>query len=215
MSTVLFTDRTTPGVSASVDGRGITLVAVNMSFTGSAAAVRLEGELDGVWDTVESYTLDGDGSFGAFWVKAVRENYRVTIDSIDGSLNAMMSTILGGMVAYDPAARAAASAQAAAESAALAVAHNLETWGAGLLFTSVTITERDSNGFTKKADITWPDDTPGKFVVDVISTNFPGAIDAWHATYLQPSPKLVTQPTVTRNSDGYVDVQPSITVTEA
>lgn len=120
MSTVLFTDRTTPGVSASVDGRGITLIAVNMAFTGSAAAVRLEGELDGVWGTVESYTLDGDGSFGAFWVEAVRENYRVTIDSINGSLDALLSTILGGVAAYGPDARAAASARAAAESAAQA-----------------------------------------------------------------------------------------------
>lgn len=93
------------------------------------------------------------------------------------------------------------------------VQYNLETWGAGLLFKSVVITERDSSGFTKKADVTWPDDTPGKFEVDAISVTFPGAIDAWHATYLQPSPKLVTQPTVTRNSEGYVDVQPSITVT--
>lgn len=122
MSTVLFTDRTTPGVSASVDGRGITLVAVNMSFTGNAAAVRLEGELDGVWDTVESYTLDGDGSFGAFWVETVRDNYRVTIDSINGSLDALLSTILGGVAAYGPDARAAASARAAAESAARAEA---------------------------------------------------------------------------------------------
>jgi hypothetical protein len=121
MSTVLFTDRTTPGVSATVDGRGVSLVAVNMSFTGTAATVRLEGETDGVWSTVESYVLNGDGQFGAYWVEAARDNYRVTIDSIAGSLDALLSTVQGGAAAYGPDARAAASARAAAESAAQAV----------------------------------------------------------------------------------------------
>lgn len=72
---------------------------------------------------------------------------------------------------------------------------------------------RDSNGAITTANIVWPDGTPGVFTTDVASPAFPGAIDAWHATYAAAGgPKTVTQPAVTRDSNGAVSAQPAITI---
>lgn len=71
---------------------------------------------------------------------------------------------------------------------------------------------RDSNGALTSATIKWPDGINGVFTTDVASTAFPGAIDAWHATYLGTTTKTVTQPLVTRDANGAVTVQPAITI---
>lgn len=63
------------------------------------------------------------------------------------------------------------------------------------------------------ANIKWPDGTSGVFTADTLSTAFPGAIDAWHATYLGATTKTVTQPLVTRDpATGVVTAQPAITI---
>ena len=84
-------------------------------------------------------------------------------------------------------------------------------WAYGSLFRVVTAT-RDANGAITTASIIWPDGTAGAFTTDTASTAFPGAIDAWHATYASSPAKTITQPAVTRDSSGAVIAQPAITI---
>ena len=70
-----------------------------------------------------------------------------------------------------------------------------------------TIT-RDSNGAPIAAAVLWPDGTDGNYVADVVSTAFPGSVDAYHITY--GSTLTYTQPAVTRDSSGAVIVTPAI-----
>lgn len=69
---------------------------------------------------------------------------------------------------------------------------------------------RDDNGAIVNASIVWPDGVAGEFITDIASTDFPGAIDAWHASYYN---KTITQPRVIRDVNGAVTSQPAITVT--
>ncbi|NOV28004.1 hypothetical protein E5S69_31455 [Cupriavidus necator] len=87
----------------------------------------------------------------------------------------------------------------------------LLSWAQVQNFQLVSAT-RDANGAITTASIKWPDGTSGVFTTDVASTAFPGAIDAWHATYAGTPAKTVTQPAVTRDSNGAVTVQPAITI---
>lgn len=84
-------------------------------------------------------------------------------------------------------------------------------WSYGSLF-QLNQSERDVNGAIVTAQITWPDGVGGTFTTDVASNSFPGAIDAWHATYASSPSKLITQPEVTRDLNGAVTSQPAITV---
>lgn len=102
-------------------------------------------------------------------------------------------------------------AAASAASAANAAAYELMTWSYNQSFQLVSAT-RDANGAIVTATIKWPDGTSGVFATDVASTAFPGAIDAWHATYLGSTTKTITQPAVTRDANGAVTAQPAITI---
>jgi hypothetical protein len=84
-------------------------------------------------------------------------------------------------------------------------------WAYTQAFQAATAT-RDSNGAITTANIVWPDGTAGVFTTDVASTAFPGAIDAWHATYASSPAKTITQPAVTRDASGAVIAQPAITI---
>jgi hypothetical protein len=84
-------------------------------------------------------------------------------------------------------------------------------WAYTQSFQLVTST-RDANGAIISADIVWPDGVTGTFTTDTTSTAFPGAIDAWHATYAGTPTKLITQPAVTRDVNGAVTAQPAITI---
>lgn len=88
---------------------------------------------------------------------------------------------------------------------------SLSAWAYAQTFQLVSAT-RDANGAITTASIVWPDGTAGAFTTDVASTAFPGAIDAWHATYAGTPTRTVTQPTVTRDANGAVTVQPAITI---
>lgn len=60
---------------------------------------------------------------------------------------------------------------------------------------------RDANGAIVSGVVLWPDGGTGTFTTDVASSAFPGAIDAWHATYLNGAAhQTVTQPQITRDS---------------
>ncbi|OBR52317.1 hypothetical protein [Paraburkholderia tropica] len=90
---------------------------------------------------------------------------------------------------------------------------SLLQWAYGNIFQLVSAT-RDSNEAIVTASIVWPDGSAGTFITDVASTAFPGAIDAWHATYVNGAiTHTVTQPTVTRDANGAVTAQPAITIT--
>jgi hypothetical protein len=73
---------------------------------------------------------------------------------------------------------------------------------------------RDANDVLLAATIEWPDGTPGTYATDA-QDPATGAINAWHATYAASSgTKTITQPAVTRNSNGAViPPQPAITIT--
>jgi hypothetical protein len=91
------------------------------------------------------------------------------------------------------------------------VQYNLQTWATSQTFQLVSAT-RDANGAIVTAVITWPDGVAGVFTTDIASIAFPGAIDAWHATYAGTPAKTITQPEVTRDANGDVTAQPSITI---
>lgn len=76
-----------------------------------------------------------------------------------------------------------------------------------LAYTAVT---RNASEAVTSASVTWPDGTTGTFTADVLSSQFPGAVDAYHVTY---SASTVTQAQVTRDSSGAVTAQPALTVT--
>lgn len=86
------------------------------------------------------------------------------------------------------------------------------SWAYAESFQLVSAT-RDANGAIVTANIAWPDGATGVFTTDTTNSSFPGAIDAWHATYVHGDVQLtVTQPLVTRDANGAVTVQPAITI---
>ena len=86
----------------------------------------------------------------------------------------------------------------------------LMTWAITQAFILVNVT-RDANSAIVTADIQWPDGVNGTLIIDKVS-NFPGAVDAWRATYASDPMKTVTQSAVTRDANGAVINQPIITV---
>jgi hypothetical protein len=93
----------------------------------------------------------------------------------------------------------------ASDSALLAWAYS-QSW-------SVTSATRDANGATTTANIVWPDGTPGVFTADTLSTAYPGEIDAWHVTYVNPLiTKTLTQSAVTRDTNGAIIAEPALLV---
>ena len=115
-----------------------------------------------------------------------------------------MANYLG--VATDAAENAVFAALAAQFS------QNLLSWAYAGAFQLASAT-RDSNEAIVTASIVWPDGATGTFTTDIASTTFPGAIDAWHASYVHGSiSKTITQPQVTRDANGGVTAQPAITI---
>lgn len=117
-----------------------------------------------------------------------------------------------GIILDDPAIPKVISAEMAGFiKGAPGVQYNLETWANAQTFQLVSAT-RDANGAIETANIVWPDGVTGVFTTDVASIEFPGAIDAWHATYAGIPAKLITQTAVTRDANGAVIAQPAITI---
>lgn len=86
-------------------------------------------------------------------------------------------------------------------------------WTNSTSFTLLTAT-RDVNQAVTTGTVQWPDGSTGVFTTDVASTVCPGAVDAYHVTYVPVSgPTLtVTQAAVTRNPSCAVVAQPVPTV---
>ncbi len=79
-----------------------------------------------------------------------------------------------------------------------------------LSFTSLT---RNSANTPTTGNVVWPDGTSGVYTSDTHSSVYPGAVDAYHVTYVGPVTKTVTQPAVTRNAVGAITAQPALIVT--
>lgn len=72
---------------------------------------------------------------------------------------------------------------------------------------------RDGNEAATAAPVVWPDGTTGDYTATTVSTDFPGAIDAYEITYDgNDGTRTYTQPAVTRNAAGAVTLRPAITV---
>jgi hypothetical protein len=90
----------------------------------------------------------------------------------------------------------------------------LYTWTNSTSFSLSSIT-RNSDGAIVTGTTVWPDGSTGSFITDTFSTLFPGAIDAFHVTYVPASgpTKTITQSLLTRDASGAVTVQPVLTIT--
>lgn len=141
-------------------------------------------------------------------------------NSATSSASSASSASTSATTAATKAAEAVVSAQDAQNSAELAASLlstktdksvSLLSWAYSSSFQLVSAT-RDVNEAIITADIVWPDGVTGVFTTDVASTAFPGAIDAWHATYIGSPTKTITQTTVTRDAAGAVTAQPAITI---
>lgn len=71
---------------------------------------------------------------------------------------------------------------------------------------------RDANDAPTSAPVVWPNGQPGTYTATAVSTEFPGAVDAYTITYGSPVTRTYTQPAVTRNANGAVTTRPAITV---
>lgn len=106
---------------------------------------------------------------------------------------------------------AATAAQGAKADTAVQPPLMLASWANAQNFQLVSAI-RDANSAIVTASIVWPDGISGVFTTDVASTAFPGAIDAWHATYLGSPTRVIAQTAVTRDANGAVTAQPAITI---
>jgi len=75
---------------------------------------------------------------------------------------------------------------------------------------SVTSATRDSDGVITTATVSWPDGSAGTFTRTTKNTTFL-TIDAYTMTHIL-SGKTITQPAVTRDSNGNVTTQPALTI---
>jgi hypothetical protein len=186
------------------------------SVLGSIAALFITDE-DGAYSfdcPIGRYRVQATGLLGLRDIGMITITAETTLDSINDLL--MLEATVAPrdpLLAEIEAAAASAleSADAAAASAASVVNYNLSTWAYAQTFRLVSAT-RDANEAIISATIAWPDGVAGVFTTDIASTAFPGAIDAWHATYAGNPAKLITQPAVTRDAEGAVTAQPAITI---
>ena len=73
----------------------------------------------------------------------------------------------------------------------------------------------NANSAMTTSTVRWPDGSSGVYTADTLSTVHPGLTDGYHITYVPTSGRTwtVTQPTMTRDANGAVTAQPTITVT--
>ena len=76
---------------------------------------------------------------------------------------------------------------------------------------SISSATIDSDDVITTATVTWPDGSAGTFTRTTKNTTFL-TIDAYTVTHTD-SGKTVTQPTMTRDSNGNVTAQPALTIT--
>lgn len=212
LSGILLTPTGTPFKNAYVRLDAVYTSQQVLKATSSSFRTDVDGEYSidcpfGTYSVIVHYS----GSYQSIGIFSIDENTTET------NINDLL--ILNQTAASNPLVQEirqlTADAETAAEEAQAAAAqsnqYNISTWALTQAFQVISAT-RDSNGAIISASIKWPDGVNGVFTTDIASVAFPGAIDAWHATYLATVPKLITQPAVTRDSNGAVVAQPAITI---
>jgi hypothetical protein len=186
----------------------VTATAAAVSAAASAAyASEQVGILDGIEDRVT--VLMNRAEVGADEAEAAEVNAEAARDSAEAfAVDALASVGLTQIDSIE-AKNAALEAQAAAQAIA---AQNLPTWALALNFRLVSDVVRDENDTLLSATIEWPNDVAGTFTADIVNPDFPGAVDAWHATYAGPPSKLITQTAYVRNATGAIMSMPKITI---
>lgn len=221
VATVLGTselDLWTPGVNASTATAGQFLKLINAS-TGkaewaTAAFLPLAGgTLSGVLNMggsaiqgVGAPTLGTDAANKSY-VDTKAANYLpLAGGTMTGAVNAGGYTLsnLGA-----PSASGDAATKSYVDSAAPGINVNLRAWtqSAAYQLTSATY---DSDNVLSSATVTWPDGSGGTFTRTVKNSTYL-TVDAFTITHTT-SGKTVTQSTVTRNSNGSITAQPTLSV---
>lgn len=114
---------------------------------------------------------------------------------------------------YVPTAPSTFIAEPATDAALKASIAQLKVWARIPDLLIVGAVTRDTNGAATSASVVWPDGKPGTYTATVLSTAFPGAVDAYAITYGSPVTKTYTQPTITRDATtGAATNVPAITV---
>jgi hypothetical protein len=71
----------------------------------------------------------------------------------------------------------------------------------------------NASGALVSGSVVWPDGLTGVFTTDVFSATFPGAIDAYHVTYvLNSRTYVITQAQITRDANGDITARPLLVV---
>jgi hypothetical protein len=190
-----------------IDAKVTATDAADRAAASAAYAAEQVGILDGIEERVT--VLMERAEIGADEAEAAEVNAELARDSSEAfAVDALASVGLTQIDSME-AKNAALEAQAAV---ALMAAQNLPTWALALNFRLVSDVNRDVNDALVSATIEWPDGVAGTFVADILSVDFPGAVDAWHATYAGPPSKLITQTAYVRNANGAVMSMPKITI---
>ena len=128
-------------------------------------------------------------------------------------INQSSNALRNALLATNTASAAAALANLNSASNSLAVSlrstNNIVAWAAaGAYQPNGTIT-RNGNGVITAMAVKWPDGSPGVFVGTPNANGF--GLDAYSITYIYGGvTNTVTQPTVTRDSNGNVITAPTL-----
>jgi hypothetical protein len=191
-----------------IDAKVTATAAADAAAASAAYVAEQVGILDGIEDRVT--ILMNRAETGADEAEAAEVNAEAARDSSEAfAVDALASV---GLTQIDSMEAKAAALEAQAAVAAPMAAHNLPSWALVQNFRLVSDVVRDENDTLLSAVIEWPDDVAGTFTADIVNSEFPGAIDAWHATYAGPPSKLITQTAYVRNANGAIMSMPKITI---
>jgi len=93
-----------------------------------------------------------------------------------------------------------------------ALNEKLRAWANSEAYSLTAITYNDDNA-VETANVVWPDGSTGVFTSDSFDDNFPNNIRSFHVTYIAGGiTKTITQAAVTRDDNGNVTSQPTLTI---
>ena len=159
----------------------------------------------------------GPGTGAGAWQASTAYTAGQVVQAPDGSMISRNSTGTSG-ASFDATEKTAWTAvlgkSGTVEADALSTSiAQLKQWARNPDMLITGAITRDSNGAATSAPVTWPDGVTGTYTADTLSTAFPGAVDAYHVTYVGATTKTFTQPAVTRDATtGAVTDAPAITV---
>jgi baseplate protein BppL len=182
----------TTALNLKIDKATATTKGDILAATASSAITRLSVGTDG-----QILTADSASAPGLKWAAAPT----APVTSVVGQTG----IITGSQIAAD-------SALTSTFGPAVGSDNWLKAWGSNIdsLIWATTIT-RSNTDAAIGASVIWPDGTVGMYA-GTESVGTPGAIDSYTATYNGPTTKTVTQPTMTRNTNGAITNRPALVV---